>query len=80
MKSRVHRVKSNWRVRLSIKKWWARVLPKALFPNVPCCLEDDTHSEPYSIFQPSYVREVLKHLEHLAIVGIDKCLGRSLLC
>lgn len=80
MKSRVCRVKSNWRVRLSIRKWWARMLPKAMFPNVPCCLKDDTSDVPCSIFHPKYVREVLEHLEHLAIIGIDKCLGRSLLC
>ena len=80
MKSRARRVKSSWRVKLSIRKWWAKSLPKSLFPNVPCCLDDDTPKDPDSIFHPHYIREVLGHLKHLAIVGIDKCLGRSLLC
>ena len=70
MKSRVHRSKSPVSLKLAVKQWWGRSLTTWLYPDVNADVGDTD-----SVFQPRVAREVVKFLRHLAVVGIDKCMG-----
>ena len=79
MKSRLHRTKSPWKLKLEVKKWWGKHLTSSLYPDIGGFVEDGVMGDHDSVFQPNVAKEVCKYLQHLAVVGIDKCMGRSLL-
>ena len=79
MKSRVHKSKSPVSLKHAVKQWWGKSLTSSLYPDVKCWQKDCDVGDADSVFQPGYVREVAQFLRHLAVVGIDKCMGRSLI-
>lgn len=79
MKSRVFRTKSGWQAKMEIKKWWGRSLPSSIYPDVYCFQPDSMTGDPDNMFQATTVRAAARHLKDLAVVGVDKCMGRSLL-
>ena len=79
MKSRLHRTKSPSEIKWTVKQWWYKSLTSSLYPDAGGYVKDSVMDVDSNIFQPRLAKEVVQYLKHLAMVGIDKCMGRSLL-